>query len=293
MTRAGRFLSLLILSLPLLGSDCRGRSEPAFVQLADARHLVAEMRVGFAKASGASDLAVMADTDAESEKYARAAELAADGVQAGGARLAARLASLGSREDVQLLSAFQERFGRYRALDRQILALAVENTNLKAQRLSFGPVRHAADELCAALDAVAAAVPAADRCRAGEQAARAKLAVREIQVLQAPHIAEAQEAEMDRLEKDMTARQSTARLDLASLTAGATAAARAPLDRARAALDTFDRASRELIALSRANSNVHSLELALRQKPALVTACDESLAALEAALAKEGFSGTR
>lgn len=288
MSRALRFVVLA-----LFAAACRGRMDPAFVQLTEARRLVAEMRVGFAKTSDASDRAVMADTDTESQKFAREAELSADGVQAESEKLAARLADLGNREDAATLAAFQDRFARYRALDRQILALAVENTNLKAQRLSFGPVRKAADEVCSALDAVVAAAPAADRCRAGDLAARAKLAVREIQILQAPHIAESQDVEMDRLEKDMTARQGTARTALGSLATKAPAAAQAPLDRAKAALDQFDRASRELIALSRANSNVRSLELALRQKPALTTACDESLAGLQAALAKEGFSGTR
>ena len=288
MSRAARLVLFATLALA-----CRGRTDPVFVQLTDARHLVASMRVGFAKTSGASDRAVMADTDAESEKFAREADVTADAVQADGAKLSARLADLGNREDQAQLSAFQERFARYRTLDRQILALAVENTNLKAQRLSFGPVRHAADDLAAALDAVAAASPAAEQCRDGELAARAKLAVREIQILQAPHIAESNDAAMDGLEKEMASRQSAARTALGSLAASAPAAARAPLDRAKTALDQFDRASRELIALSRANSNVRSLELALRQKPSLATACDESLGALETALAKEGFTGTR
>ena len=43
-----------------------------------------------------------------------------------------------------LLQQFVERFGKYRELDRHILDLAVENTNLKAQRLSFGPAQDAA-----------------------------------------------------------------------------------------------------------------------------------------------------
>lgn len=223
MSRALRFVVLA-----LFAAACRGRMDPAFVQLTEARRLVAEMRVGFAKTSDASDRAVMADTDTESQKFAREAELSADGVQAESEKLAARLADLGNREDAATLAAFQDRFARYRALDRQILALAVENTNLKAQRLSFGPVRKAADEVCSALDAVVAVAPAADRCRAGDLAARAKLAVREIQILQAPHIAESLDVEMDRLEKDMTARQGTARTALGSLAAKAPAAAQAP-----------------------------------------------------------------
>jgi hypothetical protein len=288
MSRAVAFLVLSTITLA-----CHGRVDPAFVQLADARRLVAEMRVDLAKSSDASDRAVMADTDAESQKFAREADVAANAVQAGGEKLAARLAGLGNSEDAATLSAFHERFARYRAVDRQVLALAVENTNLKAQRLSFGPVRQAADDVSGALDEAAAAGPASDRCRRGELASRAKLAVREIQILQAPHIAESQDAEMDRLEKEMTARQLAARTALGSLSVNPPAAARAPLDRAKVALDQFDRASRELIALSRTNTNVRSLALALRQKPALMTASDESLAALEAAMAKEGFTGTR
>jgi hypothetical protein len=65
------------------------------------------------------------------------------------------------------------------------------------------------------------------------------------------------------------------------------------LNAASAALGRFDKLSAELVALSRRNSNVRSLELALRRAPALVVACDGSLAALQEALAKEGFSGTR
>ena len=55
----------------------------------------------------------------------------------------------------------------------------------------------------------------------------------------------------------------------------------------------FDKLSAELVALSRRNSNVRSLALALRRAPELVAACDGSLAILQEALAKEGFSGTR
>lgn len=289
MPRVIQFLLLGTLAL-----SCRGRVAPAFVELAEARRLVAEMRVDFAKASDASDRAVMADTDADSEKFARESELHADAVQADAAKLAARLSDLGNRTEADLLSVFQERFARYRTLDHAILVLAVENTNLKAQSLSFGPVRHAADELSAALDVVVTAVPAAGRCRADSLAARAKLAVREIQILQAPHIAESQDAEMDRLEKQMAERKSAAHAALESLASTAAgAAARTALDRASTALDDFDRSSGQLIALSRANSNVRSLQLTLRQKPALTASCDESLGALETALAKKAFGATR
>ena len=65
------------------------------------------------------------------------------------------------------------------------------------------------------------------------------------------------------------------------------------LDAAGTALARFDKLSAELVRLSRRNSNVRSLALALRHAPQLVAACDGSLALLQEALAKDGFSGTR
>jgi hypothetical protein len=116
------------------------------------------------------------------------------------------------------------------------------------------------------------------------------VAVREIQIEQAPHIAEADEAAMSRMEKDMAARETTAREALAALGRGAKPGA---LDAAQGELDEFEKLSSELVRLSRRNTNVRSLSLALRQLPLLTAASDAGLTAVEQALAKRGFSGTR
>lgn len=289
-----RLSTVVALALSLAGiAACHRGTDPAIVQLNESRRLVTEIRVQLAKASGASDRSVMADTDEESIKYAREAEAATQAVGAALPLLGAHLAGLGQAGNTDLLARFQEQFGKYQTLDKQILALAVENTNLKAQRLSFGPIRRAADDFCDAVQDLIMGTPAAERCRNGDVAARAQLAIREIEILQAPHIAEAQDAEMDRLEKEMATRQTVARDALRQLGASARAPAQAVLERGKTALDKFDALSRELIGLSRRNSNVRSLELALRQKPALLGACDESLGALQQALAQETLGGTR
>lgn len=62
---------------------------------------------------------------------------------------------------------------------------------------------------------------------------------------------------------------------------------------ALAALEQFKGVSTQIVALSRRNTNVRSLELSLRTKPALVAACDDNLRALQDALAKEGSKATR
>ena len=66
-------------------------------------------------------------------------------------------------------------------------------------------------------------------------------------------------------------------------------ASRARLATATAALDRFKTVNDELLTLSRRNTNVRSLALSLNQKRPLVTACDATLKALQAALAKHGY----
>jgi hypothetical protein len=278
----------------LPAGGCRpALADPALTQLAEARRLAADMRVKFANASSASDRAVMADTDEASIAFAREAEQTLEAVEANARALAPRLESLGYGNEARFLDQFRARFAEYRKLERDILQLAVENTNLKAQRLSFGPVREAADAFHAALETISRAAPAKDRCRTQLLAAEALLAVRQIQVLQAPHIAEPNDAAMDRLEKDMAGLEASAHdalTKLGELIVPATQPARA---NATAALARFEGLARQIVTLSRRNSNVRSLSLSLGQKPALTAACNASLTALGEALEKQGWTGTR
>ncbi|HVU50288.1 MAG TPA: hypothetical protein VHL80_06360 [Polyangia bacterium] len=277
-------------ALALLAAGCRNVPDPAFTQLLEARRLAADLHVQFIKASNASDRAVLADTDEASVEFAKQAQAATQSVRTGIAELGSTLQRLGYADESSLLDEFSRRFDDYAKVDKDVLALAVENTNLKAQRLSFGPVREAADAFRDALDAVVKAAPARERVRVEAQTERALLAVREIQVLQAPHIAEADDAAMSRLEKEMSGRQAAARDALKALSG---VAPQETLDAAGAALDRFDKLSADLVSLSRRNTNVKSLALSLKPKPALTAACDASLGALEESLAKRGFAGTR
>ena len=276
-----------------VASGCRGVPDPALTQLLEARRVAADLHVEFIKASNASDRAVLADTDEASVAFAHEAEAAVRSVQTGLGELGTRVQSLGYVEEGHLLDEFSKRFDEYRKLDHDVLALAVENTNLKAQRLSFGPVRETADAFADALGAMMKGASAKDRDRVAAAATRAILAVREIQILQAPHIAEENDAAMNKLETQMAAREASARETLKMLGALDGPGSKAALPAATAALDRFEKLSTELVALSRRNTNVRSLALSLKQKPALTAACDASLVALEQALAKRGFGATR
>ena len=94
-------------------------------------------------------------------------------------------------------------------------------------------------------------------------------AVREIQALQAPHIAEPDDAAMARLEKRMAASEAAARSALDTLATIVPPGSRPKLAAARAAFDQFMKVHAEILALSHRNTNVRSLALSLTQKPAL------------------------
>jgi uncharacterized protein (UPF0210 family) len=117
--------------------------------------------------------------------------------------------------------------------------------------------------------------------------------VREIQVLQAPHIAEGDDLAMTRLEERMATSEAAARGALETLATLVQPASRGLVAAATAALDRFMGLNGQIIELSRRNTNVRSLALSLGQKRMLTAVCEDSLRALQQALAKRGFTATR
>jgi hypothetical protein len=270
-----------------------GNTQPVLTGLLEARRLSAELHVEFTKAAEAANRAVMADTDDASTGAANEARRARQVVERDVEALRPILQSLGYRDDVRYLDGFMARFDEYRRLDDEILPLAVENTNVKAQRLSFGPGREAADAFRTSIGAAVHTSATKDTCCAVAVAAQADTAVLEIQVMHAPHIAESEDAAMTRMEEQMTASAAVARKALADLKAALPPAARPQLAAAGGALDRFMAIHTEIITLSRRNSDVRSLALSLGQKRMVTAECEDQLRALEEALAKHEFTATR
>jgi hypothetical protein len=285
--------SLLLGAVVALALGCRGNPTTILTRLEDSRRLAAQLQVQLSQAAEASHRAVMADTDDASVAAAQEAERAAKAVEASVATLSQLLAGLSYSNETQLLREFQADFARYQQLDRRILALAVENTNLKAQALAFGPASTAANAFCSALERVAASLPSKERCRADGLVAGAIRAVREIQVLHSPHIAEHDDAAMTRMEREMSELDAKARSALDALGVAAPSNTAPVLAESRAKLDELKLVTAKIIELSRRNTNVLSLDLALRQQPPLHAACEDKLRALTEALAKEGPKAER
>ncbi len=267
--------------------------QTVLTQLMDARRLASELHVHFTQAADAANRAVMADTDDTSASAADEARRARQVVEGNVQALRAILESLRYREDLRHLDGFAARFDEYRRLDDEILPLAVENTNLKAQRLSFGPAREAASAFQTSVAAAVQAGGTKDTCCTQLLGDRARMALLEIQVAYAPHIAEAEDSAMTQLEGQMTASAVLARKALDELRSTLSSEAAPQLSAAAAALDRFMSIHKEIITLSRRNSDVRSLALSLGRKRTVTAECEAQLQALEQALAKHEFTATR
>lgn len=273
-------------------AGCNG-SRAVLTEQADAHRLASDLRVQFSRAADASNRAVMADTDEASRAAAREAEQATQAARHDADALKPILEHLTYRDEAALLATFTARFTEYRALDADILPLAVENTNIKAQRLSFGPAQDAVNAFRQSLDAAKRMTAATHAAAVDALVAKAEMAVLDVQVIQARHIAESNEAAMSSMEAAMAASESAAQQSLDALKGLLPPAAGPPLAAAAGALHRFTSTNAEIVTLSRRNSNVRSLALSLGRKRTVTAECDDVLQALEDALAKHHFAATR
>jgi hypothetical protein len=286
--RLARFVSALVIATS--AASCSSDSHLILTDQASARSAAARLETSFSRGNEAAHRAVLADTDDQSAAAVKEAEQATQVAQQAVDQLRPLLVTLNYTEEVALVDQFLARFAEVRKLDAEIFPLAVENTNLKAQRLAFGPGRESAEAFTHALAVMAASSKSAE-ARALVNGATA--AVLEIQVLQSRHNAEADDGAMDRMEARMKDREAAARVDLARLRGIAPRLARSSVDTAALALDQFMQTNSEVVQLSRRNSNVRSLALTLGRRRTLVAECDDLLRTLGERVSGHEFKATR
>ena len=271
---------------------CYKHPESVLQRMIDAQRTASKLQVDFTQVSDATNLAVMAQNDDSSAKFAQEAQRRMEAVQRDIEALRPLLTDLTFSKEGKLLDRFDRQLTTCRTFDQDILKLAVANDNLKAERLSFGPAQKAADEFRFALEQIRRDAPA-DSAQVDALSFEALAALRQIQVLEAPHIAEPSDDTMTTLEKQMAAAESETRNALQSLAVATAAAEKARIAAAETAFTHFLDYHRQIIALSRSNSNVRSLALAVGQRRKLTAECDDTLEALTQALNNRGFRATR
>jgi hypothetical protein len=281
-----------------LSIGCSGE-QAVLTQQFEADHLGGQLHVEFARGNEATNRAVLADTDEASSAAAQEAKAAMTAAADSFARLAPLLSSLGYASEKQMATDFGTRFAELQTLDAEILPLAVENTNLKAQRLSFGAAQDAVD---AATTALRSAYGPPESGESDVLVERVIGALREIQVLEARHLAESDEATMTKLEGQMHEEEGVALRGLTRLrqTSGAAHApagradkSAAPLEQAEQAVERLLGVNQQIVDLSRRNTNVRSLALTLGRRRVVAAECEDLLRALQTALSKRQFSATR
>ncbi len=279
------------LGLSLLGTACGEDAEPALTLQVEARRIAADAHVRFTKAVEASNRAVMAGNDEAAAGAAKEAGAATLALRQQISALHGMLENLDYPNERRILKQFEEVLADYMKADETILTLAVENTNVKAKRIAFGPAREAANTFRDSLKTVRGGATK-EQWHVRALAEGAIASVLDIQVAHARHIAEADEPVMSALEAQIAAALTAARESLAELKTLTPRAAQ-PLADAAAALESFSTHSAEIVRLSRLNTNIRSLALALGRKRTLAAKCDELLTHLVESIVRHGVKDIR
>jgi Four helix bundle sensory module for signal transduction len=254
--------------------------------------LVGQMQLALASASEAEKSAVLAITDQDSQTYADQARASTLEVERESGELGPLLEATGIQGERELLRQFSEAFGKFRRVDDEVLSLAVQNTNLKAYALLFGPAAETVAEMDAALSRVVAKHGGlADAKKAMALGSGARIGVLRIQILLAPHIAEESDAKMDQMEATMAREEVDVRKDLDDLVALEQPEASADLTTAASSFAHYVEIKAQILKLSRANTNVRSLALSLKEKRKAMSVCLDALASLKQAIVEEPIAG--
>ena len=288
----------LALVMAVLHFNASGRLSEEALAKVRALQLVDHMRLDLALASQKEWSAVMAETGQDSRAFADQARSAVASAGELGRELKAAMEPYLTHKDKDLLAGFFKAFEEYRAVDADLLHLAVQRTNTKAYDLAFGPAGQSLQDMFDALTGLTGLPgPGGPDTPVAPEALRlafqAEVGALRIQALLAPHIAEAQDEEMDRMESRMSREDQAVRdaldgLDrLAGMNAGGQARVIAlAAASARAAYGRFSAIRADILRLSRENTNVRSIGMAMDRKKTVDAQCQDILETVRQAIAQ-------
>ena len=251
---------------------------------------LAALRLDLLKSVESEKRAVMADTDEASRVYAEESKQATEAVGSERDKLAKLIELYPTENENRLLHEFDETWEQLRKLDQQILELAVQNTNLKAARISFGKASEALNRFQAALEELAAGTDNIGIVRPAFEALTALLV---IQALHAPHIASSDDGEMTRIEQTIREKEIVIRNCLDQLARIIPTSKQNTLLQATEAFSEYADLTRTVVDLSRQNTNVTSFAISLDRKLKMTAQCEVILGKLQEAIKEREFKATR
>jgi hypothetical protein len=276
-------LGLVLLLVFLVRHEDTPWLQGAFARSVRKLQLIQAMSRDLLASAEAEKSAVMAETDEASEAFAAQSRQASQHVETARRELEPLLQ--GKPQEEQLFHEFSRCWDTLQDIDREVLALAVQNTNLKAFRLSFGPaaaaVRRMEDALTRLME-VAASSP--DAVSITRLAATAVMGALNIYMLHAPHIVESTVTRMDEMEAGMKSHDAQVTATLQNLRTLVDESGQPWIEAAWAAYKNLQHLNADIVTLSRQNSNVRSYALSLGQKRKLTAQCQDGLTALQEAV---------
>jgi hypothetical protein len=196
--------------------------------------------------------------------------------------------------ETDLINEFDDCWRQFTELDRTILDLATQNTNLKAQKISATQCAQEMDLFEASLKRlIQRNTKGGQSNEIAVNSYEALTATLEIFVLHKPHIEEADNQEMDKIERRMKSYEESARKALETLRRLPDLRGKEDLKNAESAFERFMSLTGEVIRLSRMNTNVKSVELSLGKERLISSKCQEILATLQKTIQDQGSKATR
>ena len=257
--------------------------------------IISRMRINLVKSTDLEKGAVMAVTDQESQALAGQSRESADAVERDYHELKLLIDAAKIDKEVKLLKEFGDDWARFGEIDKELLSLAVENTNIKAASLSYGGATKAIADFDRLLTALTD-VPESDhdRARAATLAYQAMSAAYKIYGLEAPHINESQDKKMDELERRMGMNEKKVRDAMRELSRFSGQRGEVFFKDALSAFSEFMQVHKEVLKLSRKNTNIKSLQLSLGLKRKAAAQCEETLISLQDTVQRDrSFTATR
>lgn len=270
-----RWIALAVIAVT---AACSG--EPAMVRQMRKVQLINAIRQDLLESVEAEKSAVLATTDAESQSMAQESQRSAATINQLRGDLRTLIVADGRQAEIDKLNAFDAAWAEVERVDQRLLALAVANTNLKAARLSATEGAADLDRFVDILGEMARNAATPETMRALSEASVAAL---RIQPLALVHIPSADDAEMTRLEERMRALGDEVDHDLAALRDGGQVSAE-QLAGATQAWADYQRVLKEVLRLSRENTNVTSFDVSVHEKRQVTKQCLAALSALLDAL---------
>lgn len=300
--RAGLKLALLsglilLLLLAFIGFRYKNTSpdlESLVSRIVKEEEILSRMRINLSKSADIEKSAVMAETDELSAALADQSQQTADAVERDRIELGRIILPSDEEKEKKLFNEFGSCWEDLRKIDKTLLQIAVENTNIKASTLSFTQGGKAMERFEKSLtDIIGDGSDGAHATRITRLACDALTAGLKAYNLHAPHIAASNDAVMDRIETEIGQSNKVVEESLKKLENLVSGKDMGSLREALSAYADFEKITAQVITLSRQNTNIKSFELSLGRKRKATIQCDEILAALQQVVHSRTFEATR